>query len=116
MLAGCDTFYHVEAVVTDCGTGRPLAKVHVSIRVEDAVGTPSPRIVELETAPDGQVEATLNQPDSVTAIVTLTNPGYEPWSNQFEGSPRERPLRICLKRRIAHTSTPSADSEGAAQQ
>jgi hypothetical protein len=110
ILTGCDSFYRVDAVVTDCATHEPVAGVHVTIRVEEAVGTPSPRIVELETPPDGRILVTLNQPDSVTATLTLTKSGYTSWTTQL-GSRGERPLRICLARQVASALRPRAGAQ-----
>src|SRR5438132_11764767 len=51
----CDTFYRIDAEVTDCATGLPIADVRATVRVEHAVGDPSPRVVDLVSTSDGRI-------------------------------------------------------------
>jgi hypothetical protein len=83
-LAGCDTFFDFDAVVTACDTGQPLEGVEVVTHLDDGHGEPDHHAV---TDADGRVRIHLNEPDGVVVTVTMTKAGYETWSRQYRGEP-----------------------------
>jgi hypothetical protein len=94
LLSACDRFFTIEAVVTDCGTQAPLAGVKATLKLDRGVGEPD---LTKDTRPDGRLHMLMNEPPTAWATLKLERPGYQPWTRQFQGSPRERPLRICLE-------------------
>jgi len=91
-LAACDTFFTLDATVVACDTLRPLEGVQATLHLDDGFGEEDHVAT---TAADGQLHLVMNEPDHVTATLTLTKDGYQDWSRQYRGDP-PAPLTICL--------------------
>jgi len=92
VAAGCDTFFTIDATVTDCTTQAPLADVTAVLHLDDGFGEEDQTRI---TGADGKLHIVINEPDSVTATLTLTKTGYQTWSHQYRGNP-DGPIDICL--------------------
>ena len=92
-LSGCDTFFQLDLVVTDCMTGQPLQGVAVSTHLDDGFGEEDHHAT---TDMAGKVFIELNEPDGVTVTVTLAKVGYQDWTKQFRGEP-PKPYAICVQ-------------------
>jgi hypothetical protein len=92
LAAGCDTFFTLDATVTDCTTQAPLAGVTAVLHLDDGFGEDDHTEV---TDADGKIHIGMNEPDGVTATLTLSKDGFQTLSRQFVGAPRA-PVEICL--------------------
>ena len=92
VAAGCDTFFTIDATVTDCTTQAPLADVTAVLHLDDGVGEEDHTQI---TGADGQLHIRMNEPAGVTATLTLTKADYQTWSHQYRGNPAGR-VDICL--------------------
>ena len=84
-LAGCDTFFGIQGIVTDANTGGPIANAKVKLVLDKGVEEPN---VVTTTPADGQVGIWINEPSCAWATLTVEKPGYQTWSTQFRGSPK----------------------------
>jgi hypothetical protein len=91
-LASCDTFFRIDATVTACDTGAPLEGVAVVSHLDQGFGEEDHH---LTTDAAGRFHLVLNEPDGVTATLTLTKVGYQTWTHQYQGQPTP-PVAICL--------------------
>jgi hypothetical protein len=92
LAAGCDTFFTLDATVTDCTTRAPLAGVTAVLHLDDGFGEEDHTQV---TGEDGKIHVVMNEPDSVTATLTLSKDGFQTLSRTFAGNP-PGPVEICL--------------------
>jgi hypothetical protein len=93
VVCGCDTFFELDLVVTDCVTGQPLQGVAASTHLDDGS---SEEDHNGTTDMAGRVFLHLNEPDSVTVTLSLTKGGYQDWTKQFRGEPA-KPYTVCLQ-------------------
>ena len=85
----------LEAIVTDCATQVPVSGVKATLKLDRGVGEPDRTA---DTGPDGRLRILMNEPLSAWATLTLEKAGYRSWTRQFQGTPSERPVRICLQK------------------
>jgi hypothetical protein len=102
LLVACDRFFTIEAVVTDCATEAPVSSVKATLKLDRGIGEPDRTC---DTGPDGRLHIVMNEPPSSWATLKLEKASYQPWARQFQGSPSERPLRICLQRLSANQAS-----------
>ena len=95
LLIACDRFFSIEAIVTDCATQVPVSGVKATLKLDRGVGEPDRTA---DTGPDGRLRILMNEPLSAWATLTLEKAGYRSWTRQFQGTPSERPVRICLQK------------------
>lgn len=97
LIGGCDDFFVIDAHVTDCDTGEPIAGARATTKLdrgfdeEDHIDT---------TRSNGRLEVFLNEPPSAWATVYLESEGYHGWAQQFRGAPTGV-VSICLRRAVA---------------
>ena len=92
-ITGCDTFFFVNAFVTDASTGQPLSDATVTLILDKGVEEPD---VVKTTGINGEVDIMINEHSSAWATLTVEKKGYETWSTQFRGNPCHE-FVICLK-------------------
>jgi len=92
VAAGCDTFFTIDATVTDCTAQAPLADVTAVLHLDDGFGEEDQTRI---TGADGKLHIVMNEPDSVTATLSLTKTDYQTWLRQYRGNP-DGPVDICL--------------------
>ncbi len=92
-LGGCDTFFVVRGTVIDSTTSLPIGGADVELVLDRGAGEPDQLT---ETKPDGSIELWMNEPRSAWATLTIRKDGYETWSQQFRGSPKNG-LEIYLR-------------------
>jgi len=106
LLMACDRFFTIEAIVTDCATQVPVSGVKVTLKLDRGVGEPDRTG---DTGPDGRLHILMNEPPSSWATLKLEKASYQPWTRQVQGSPSERPVRICLQRLPASEASASGE-------
>ena len=89
----CDTFFVLDATVVACDSMQPLEGVAATLHL-DAGGYGEEDHIAV-TAADGELHLVMNEPDRVTATLTLSKDGYQDWSHQYKGAP-ETAVTICL--------------------
>jgi len=99
-ITGCDSFFFVDAVVTDASTGKPLSDATATLVLDKGAGEQD---VIITTGTNGEVDIVINEHSSAWATLTVEKEGYETWSTQFRGSPCHD-FVICLKREKAKGS------------
>lgn len=90
--AGCDTFFTVDATVIACDSKVPLEGVAATLHLDQGVSEEDHHDV---TDAAGKISMTMNEPDTVTATLSLTKAGFVDWSQHYRGAPK-RPVDICL--------------------
>ena len=83
--AGCDTFFLVRAKVTDGSTGQPITGATAKLVLDKGVGEPD---LIRTTGTNGVLNMIINEHSSAWATLTVTKPGYDTWSTQFQGRPK----------------------------
>ena len=84
-LAGCDTFFRIDTIVTDATTGQPIPYATVTLILDRGVGEPA---VTRTTGSNGVVDIVINEHSSAWATLTVEKTGYQTWSTQYRGRPR----------------------------
>ncbi len=84
-ITGCDTFFAIDAVVTDAATGLPISDATATLVLDK--GFEEPNTIET-TGTNGELEMIVNEPDTAWMTLTVEKQGYETWSTQFRGKPR----------------------------
>ena len=95
LLIACDRFLTIEAIVTDCATQVPVSGVKATLKLDRGVGEPDRTG---DTGFDGRLRILMNEPSSAWATLTLEKASYQSSTKQFQGTPSERPVRICLQK------------------
>ena len=85
-LLGCDRFFLLEVEVTACESRKPLQGVGARLKLDKGIGEED-RFTTSDS--DGRLSLTMNEPPNAWATLLLEATGYEPWSRQFQGAPRE---------------------------
>jgi hypothetical protein len=81
-LAGCDTFFIIDASVVDSVTGTPVPKATATLVLDKGFSEPDQVI---ESADDGTIRMAMNEPAEAWATLTVEKQGYVTWSTQFQG-------------------------------
>jgi hypothetical protein len=95
-LTGCDTFFELDLIVTECVAEQPLQEVAAVTHLH---GDYSEDDQHEATDASGKVFISLNAPDHATVTLTLSKAGYADWTKQFRGEP-VKPYRVCLQRAL----------------
>lgn len=115
-LVACDRFFVLEVQVTECGSREPLAGVSARLKLDKGIGEED-RFTTSDA--DGRLSLTMNEPPNAWATLVLEASGYEAWSRQFQGAPREL-VTVCLEAakragkaaRVSGRSGPTSRSSG----
>lgn len=93
-VLGCDTFFRVRGVLTDCSTRRPISTGVVSSRLLRGAGEePSQDHVTI----DGAYDLLMNEPPSASFEFVFSAPGYTSRTVVVDTTPeRGATLEVCL--------------------
>ena len=86
LFVGCNgAVFEVNGVVTRCDDATPI--VGARVRLALVSGVSGNEEGTSYTSPLGRYTASLNEPPSATARITISKPGYSPVDDTLDGAP-----------------------------
>ena len=94
-LGGCDTFFRVRGVLTDCRTGQPIPSAVISSRMVRGAGE-EPGHDRVNG--DGSYDLIMNEPPSASFELSFAASGYRSSTLVVDTTPeRGKDLEVCLE-------------------
>ena len=84
-VSGCDTFFTLSTLIIDDRTGEPVSDAKATLVLDK--GVEEPNVVETSSG-EGIITMFMNEPECAWATLTIEKEGYNKWSAQFRGAPR----------------------------